>query len=332
MDRLTALFATTTIALGVTSVWFAWQLSAERERAALSAERVAALESALDRVSGNTVSDAQSSTAVDPAPSATPAEPDSSQIALQRRDTEARLARFRLNEAKLLRDTQYRERWLTMRTLELRRTYTDLQRLVGLSDAKYADFLATMAQLELEQELRRWEAPQDRSLDLNARFTAARQQSMDAETARRQVLRDTLGESKYRQWIDHQRTAEGRQRLERWRTEFATAGLSLTPDQTQDLLPILVEHEQRIAALPTPNSVPVVRAHTTTAGAANALLEAERRIASEADINAWLGDAVTGILTPEQRELMTATGNYEIELRRAELELERLRLVEQQKP
>ena len=64
----------------------------------------------------------------------------------------------------------------------------------------------------------------------------------------------------------------------------------------------------------------------------NAGFEVERRIASEADINAWLGDAVTGILTPEQRELMTATGNHEIEFRRAQLELERLRLAEQQHP
>lgn len=217
-------------------------------------------------------------------------------------------------------------------TLHLSRTYADLQRLVGLSDAEYADFLTTMAQLQLEQTLRSWEVPRDQSLDLTARFAAARQQSMDAETARRQVLRDTLGESKYRQWIDHQRTAEGRRQLEHWRTEFATAGLSLTPDQAQDLLPILVEHQHRIAALPPPTSVPVVRAHTTTAGAANALLEAERRIASEADITAWLGDAVTGILTPEQRELMTATGNHEIEFRRAQIELERLRLAERQKP
>jgi hypothetical protein len=46
---------------------------------------------------------------------------------------------------------------------------------------------------------------------------------------------------------------------------------------------------------------------------------------SEADINAWLGDAVAGILTAEQRELVTARGNSEIELRRAQLKLDRLR-------
>jgi hypothetical protein len=216
-------------------------------------------------------------------------------------------------------------------TLHLRRTYADLQRLLGLSDAEYADLMATMAQLELEQALRSWEVPQDQNLDLATRVAAARQQSMNVETARRQVLRDALGESKYRQWIDYQRTADGRQELERWRIELATAGLSLTPNQAQDLLPILVEHQQRIAALPPP-AVALARAHATSAGASSALQEAERDIASRADINAWLGDAVTGILTAEQRELITASGNSDIELRRAQLELDRLRIAAQEDP
>lgn len=331
MDRRAILFAATTVTLGVTSAWLALQLSNERERAALLAERVAVLETSPERLSGSPEAEAGPTPTADRDPSGTPAESPAAQTASQRHDTDARLARLRVNEAELLRNTRYRERWLTTMTLHLRRTYADLQRHLGLSDAEYADFLAAMAQLQLEQALRSWEVPQDQSLDLAERVAAARQQSMNAETARRQLLRDTLGESKYRQWIDYQRTAEGRQQLEQWRTEFATAGLSLTRDQAQDLLPILVEHQQRIAALP-PTSVALVRTHTTTAGAANALLEVERRIASEADINAWLGDAVTGILTPEQRELMTATGNHEIEFRRAQLELERLRLAEQQHP
>ena len=324
MDRLTALFATTTIALGFTSVWFAWQLSAERERAAK-------LESALDRVAGNAAPEAHSSSAVDPDPSGTPAEPDSFQTAPQRHDADQWLARFRVNEAKLLRNTLYRERWLTMRTLQLRRTYTDLQGLLGLSDVEYADFLATIAQFELEQTLRNYEAPLEQGLDTAGRIAAARQQAASTETARRQALRDALGDSQYRRWLDYQRTAEGRQELERWRIQLSTAGLSLTADQAQDLLPILVEHQQRITALPNP-AVVLARAQATSTGASSALQEAERDIASRADINAWLGDALIGILTAEQRELMTATGNYEIELRRAQLELARLRIEDQGNP
>ena len=331
MDRRAILFAATTITLGVISAWLALQLSNERARAAMLAERVAVLETSPARSSGSPEAEADPTPAAIRDPSGTPAESPTSQTASQRHDTDARIARLPASHLTLLRNTQYRERWLTRTTLHLRRIYADLQLHLGLSDAEYADFLATMAQLQLEQALRSWEVPQDQSLGPAARVAAARQQSMDAETERLQVLRDTLGESRYRQWIDYQRMAEGRQQLEHWRTRFATAGLSLTPDQAQDLLPILVEQQQRIAALP-PTSVTLVRAHTTSAGAASALLEAERRIASLSDINAWLGDALTGILTPEQRELMTATGNHEIEFRRAQLELERLRLAEQQEP
>lgn len=93
------------------------------------AERVAVLETSPEPLSGSREAEA------DPTPAA---------------------ARLRVNEAKLLRDTQYRERWLLWMTLHLRRTYADLQRLLGLPDAEYANFLATMAQLELEQALRSW--------------------------------------------------------------------------------------------------------------------------------------------------------------------------------
>jgi hypothetical protein len=331
MDRRAKLFAATTVTLGVTSAWLALQLSNERERAAMLAERVAVLEASREPLSGSREAEADTTPATDRDPSATPAEPDSSQIALQRRDTEAWLARFRANQAKLLRNTLYRERWLTMRTLQLRRTYTDLQGILGLSDVEYANFLATIAQFELEQTLRNYEAPLEQGLDTAGRIAAARQQAASTETARRQALRDALGDSQYRQWLDYQRTAEGRQELERWRIQLATAGLSLTADQAQDLLPILVEHQQRITALPNP-AVVLARAQATSTSASSALQEAERDIASRADINAWLGDALAGILTAEQRELITAAGNHDIELRRAQLELDRLRIAAQEDP
>lgn len=328
MDRLTVLFAATTVALGATSVWFAQQLASERARADLLAGRVAALESALDPMPGSSKPAVDPTPVVDPIARDAPTEPTASRTVSQSHDTDMRFARFRSNEVQLLRNPQYRESWLANMTLHLRRIYADLQRLLGLSDTEYEAFLAIMAQFEHEQALRGFEAPRQTSLDLAARITAARQQSADAETARRQVLRDALGEAQYREWVDHQRTAAGRRELEHWRIELATAGLSLTPDQAQELLPILVEHQQRMATVPQRSVLPD-RADATPASASSVLLDAERSIASRADINAWFDDALTGVLTAEQRELITANGNHDIEIRRAQLELDRLRYTEQ---
>lgn len=331
MDRLTVLFATTTVALAAASVWFAHQLFNERERADQLAGRVAALETGLGQRSDRSRPAVDSTPAVNPNTSGTPTEPNASHTVPQSLDADTRITQFRVNEALLLRNPEYRERWLTVMALNLRRIYSDLQRLLGLSEAEYGALLANMAQFELEQALRSFEAPRHTGLDLAAQIAAARQQSMDTEAARRQVLRDALGEAQYRQWADHQRTAQGRQDLERWRFDLATAGLPLTPDQAQELLPILAEHQRRMATVSQP-TVLLGRTHATTTAASSALAEAERSITSQADVNAWLDDALTGILTAEQREVIAAAADHDIELRRAQLELDRLRLAEQGKP
>lgn len=328
MDRLTVLFAATTVAFGATSAWFAQQLFAERQQAASLAERIVALESARDQVSGRPMARANSTPADHPEPSGVPGVPggpDASRAPPGSRGAFERLNQFRSAEAQLLRNAQYRERWLAMTTLQLQRTYADLRRLLGLSDTEYASFLATMAQFELEQTLRNFEAPLEKRTDLARRLASAQQTLADMQAARRQALRDALGEAQYRQWVDHERTAPGREELERWRMELAVAGQPLTPGQAEGLLPILVEHQRRINALPIDAAL-VARALATSGDASSALVESERHIASRAEINAWLGDTLRGVLTVEQRDLMTSDGQREIELSRAQLELNRLRL------
>jgi len=111
-----------------------------------------------------------------------------------------------------------------------------------------------------------------------------------AHAARRQALRDALGDAHYRTWAEDQRTLEGRRQLERWRIKLATSGMPLTPDQAKDLLPILVEQQQRIAALPHPGAVAGAaaraRARAEPTAESDAFLALERRIDAQADINA----------------------------------------------
>lgn len=327
MERLTVLFAATTLALGATSAWLSQQLSSERRQAASLAERAASLESAGVRGGDQPVPGANPTHADGAAASGLPAGPDASRAHPAGSDALQRLAQLRINESRLLRDPRYRERWLAWMSLRLRASYADLQRSLGLSDTEYESFLATLAHFELEQTLRSYDVPLDKHLDPAERLAAARQAIADKQTARRQVLRDSLGEARFRQWVDHERTAEGRQDLERWRIELAVAGQPLTPDQAQDLLPVLVEYQRRVNALPNDAAL-AARALANSVDASSAIVDSERHISSRAEINAWLGDALSGVLTMEQRDLITSAGQREIELSRAQLELNRLRLEE----
>lgn len=325
MDRLTVMLATTTLVFGATTAWLAKQLSSERQHSASVSERMVELESARDRASGRPMPGADSTSAADGGPSDLPAEPNAPRSHAGRAGAVEAFTQFRLSEAQRLRSPRYRESWLAMTALSLRRTYPDLQRILGLSEAEYADFLETMAQFELELTLRNYELALENRRDLAERLTASHRALTEAQDARRLALRDALGETRFQQWIDHQRTAQGRQELERWRIELAVAGQPLTQDQAQDLLPILVEHQKRSNALPNDAAL-IARALVNSADASSALVESERHIASRAEINEWLGDALIGVLTAEQRDLMTRSGQREIELSRAQLELNRLRL------
>jgi hypothetical protein len=324
MDRLTVLFAATTVALGATTTWLGQKYFSEREHRQALAESVATLESALYQASDHDTPGSTSTPESGLGLSGTTTAPESSPTAPPLGGADALIARYRESETRLLQNEQYRERWLALTMLRLRQTYADLQRLLGLSDAEYESFLTTMAQFELEQTQRNLEAPLQTGLDPGERIAASREQRTQAEAARRQALRDALGDARYRQWADQQRTLPGRQELERWQGELARAGTPLTPEQAEDLLPILVEHQQRIAALPQPAAL-LGRALSTPSGSANALLELERRVDAQSDINAWFGDALTGLLTPAQRDLLTTTGNRDVELQRAELEISRFR-------
>ena len=216
-----------------------------------------------------------------------------------------------------------------MKTLQLRQTYADLQQVLGLSDAEFDVFLAKMTQFELEQTLQNLDAPIDRDLTREERIAASSQLAAQTEAARRLTLHDALGDARYRQWADHQRLLPARNELARWQTELARAGTPLTPTQSQSLLPILVEQQQRIAALPHPAALAAQAAATRTPDQTPA---SEQRIDAQADINAWFGDALSAVLTPQQREHVTAVGLGEIELQRAQLELDRARLADQGSP
>ena len=334
MDRLTVLFAATTVALGATTIWLGQKYFSEREHRASLAERVATLESALYQASDRDTPGSTSTPEGGLGLSGTTTEPEASPTAppLGGADVLIALARYRDSETRLLQNAQYRDRWLVMKTLQLRETYADLQRLLDLSDTEFEAFLATMAQFELEQTLRDLEAP----IQIGLGTAASQKYFADADAARRQALRDALGDAHYQTWAEDQRTLEGRRELERWRIKLATSGMPLTPDQAKDLLPILVEQQQRIAALPHPGAVAGAaaraRARAEPTAESDAILALERRIDAQADINAWFDDALSDILKPEQRTRMTAAVNSDVERQRAQLELDRLRSTEPGNP
>lgn len=332
MDRLTALLAVAAIALGATTLWFAQRYFAERDRATALAVHVSSLESALEQEVRQAPSRRTQTPAADPTAGQTRI-PDAAGTG----GANEALLNVREREAQLMRNAQYRDRWLTMQTLRLRGTYAELQHLLGLSDSEFDVLLSRMTQFELEAAMRQLDNPLDPDTAPDAMLGVLHRRAADVDAARQQALRDALGDTRYRRWTDYQQTLPGRLELARWESTLALAGAPLTQEQAQSLLPVLVEQQRRLAELPNATFY-VTGSRAGSLGAAvdraarDELQQVQRRIDAQAEITGWLTRSLPEMLTPQQRELIIAHGNRELDRQRAQLDLSRLRFGDPKDP
>jgi hypothetical protein len=317
------------LGIGLVSAWFAQQWAGEREHALALQARIAELETQLAR-SAEAQERSGTGAVQDPA-SAVPATHDAADapdhdwppsgplseeiIAADRAYSE--------QERALYEDPEFREASLKETTARFRRRFAALRSELGLPPEEFERVVEALAKAELQQriyendeKIARTPATYE-SFDLaSSRWQAERWRAIDL------TLRDALGDARYRQWIEYQRSRPAREQLTELQATLESSGSPLTSEQQQALMPILREADERSAARLAALGIGPERPGRIT-DMDGKLRRQETTIEIRAEVNRSTTAAAAEILTPAQHEALVANLERELEQQRALLLIER---------
>lgn len=223
----------------------------------------------------------------------------------------------------LWRDPEYRAAMLEQHKTALRRRYGDAAQEFGLTASEMDRLLEVLAvaqlpdaeMAELGAGVRGDGTPDPAQMRKLQELMATRQRTQEA------ALRTLLGDARYAQWQDYERSMPSRMQVAQARTDLAAAGLPIDAEQARALGRLLADEQRRAQEdfralnIATPfSAVPTTRA--TPGAAATGLAvpaappSAEERLRQQRTMlemaertNARLRDAAAAVLTAEQLEI-----------------------------
>jgi hypothetical protein len=239
-------------------------------------------------------------------------------------------------QRRLLKDPEYRAAMIEQNKLAMRQTYADAASELGLSAAETDRLLTLLAERSLpdpemiaayspavpgtrpdDAQIRRWQE-----------FAMERQRQRDTE------LRNLLGDSRFSQWQDYERSLPQREQARELRHQFTSAGAPLDRDQERALGHLLSDEQQRLQdeyakTVPAGTQIAMAvspsgtlfesRAPTSAADTMRrqrAMLEATERSHQR------LREAAASILTPEQLSALMQPREAQLATQRASLRLQ----------
>lgn len=300
------------------------RLDAEQARSAGLEARIRELDHALESSRATTADRAPPSTTAPPPPLPKPTtvrEPNglvavpspfggSQPVTVDDRD---RMRALQERQRLLWKDPEYRAAMVEQSKLGLRQLYGDAQRELGLSAAEMEHLLTLVAEQRMPDAEALAPAPTDAEgrpdptqMQRGRERVAERQRQRDAE------IRKLLGEQRYAQWQEYERSMPERMRTKMLRVELASAGLSLDATQEQSLARLVQDEQRRMSAdfakLPTASPATGIGAPDAVAlrsGAVPPSAEEQlrrQRLMLEATerANQRLRDGAAAFLSPEQ--------------------------------
>lgn len=145
------------------------------------------------------------------------------------------------SEQELLNDPEYRKARLAMLRAGIMRAYPGVGEALRLSNEETARFFDLMAETQLAiQQLRARAGNRQSTSDeiINNRLALQRQQA--------DSIRELLGESRYRQWLDYQPTRSSRVQATAFAGTLAEAGMPLDSAQLSVLETTVAAEEKRL--------------------------------------------------------------------------------------
>jgi hypothetical protein len=207
----------------------------------------------------------------------------------------------------LLRDPAYRAAMLAQRKSSMRMMNQDVGRAIGLSEEqseKLLDLLAEQQMRATELSMDDW----DRQLDPAAVADRTRKyQELSNQQA--QELKALLGDTGYQDYQQYQATLGARQQVNQLNVALASAGVPLTPEQTEPLTRALHDSQSRAmqAALRDQQRWATLAKPPTQAELQMYQLDTMR------EQNKRMRSAAASILNEEQMGALTAQQEREVE-------------------
>ena len=325
MSRQVRVLSAMVLGVGLVAAWVSQQWAGERERSAALRARITELEAQLAEAAEE-LERPGSVAAHDPAPVVS-ATHDTGETSEQDwppsgRLSDREIAAYRAlqeQERVLYEDPEFREASLKQMTALFRGRLAALRSELGLPLEEFEQIVEMLAQVELQQRIRAKDAmiagtPETHEMfdEESWRWRAERGRAVDL------ALRDALGDTRYREWVEYQHSLPAREQLEELQGALEFSGAPLTSEQQQELLPILREAQKRTdARLAALGIAPTGRRVSTDMD--QSLRQEEATIEVRAEVNRSTAAAVAEILTPAQQEAFVTYLERELDLQRAQL-------------
>jgi hypothetical protein len=193
-----------------------------------------------------------------------------------------------------MKDPEYRKARLTMMRSTIRQNYPGLAEELGLNANETDQLFELLAQNQMEQSatltmvLNGGQPDQAAMAEANRNRQALQRQLTDS-------LQNMLGDARYSQWQNYQRTQGQRVQASSYATQLAQAGVPMSTSQNKALVDVLIAEQRSMQADTVQLGRMVDPSNPATRADAQKAL-ADRRAQS----NQRILDAAAGTLTPQQ--------------------------------
>jgi len=199
-----------------------------------------------------------------------------------------------ISQQDLMKDPEYRKARLMMTRATIGQNYPGVAEELGLNPEEADQLFDLLAQNQMDQSAQ---------LTLVLNGTQPDQAAMAEANRKRQVLQrelndslqNMLGDARYSQWQDYQRTQGQRVQANSYATQLAQAGVPMSASQNKALVDVLIAEQRTLQTDTVQLGRMVDPSNPATRAEAQRALS-ERRARS----NQHILDAAAGTLTPQQ--------------------------------
>jgi len=348
MSKAVIVLTIATVASASASTYLWRELGSEREQSATLQTRVAELEREMaQRPAAPPQADRE---LTEPAPEVTPAAvktasaaPPAAQLGViqgtanagfvgaQRLgvadpDMRRRMKEAQEQQARMLKDPEYRELMRAQQKLGMMRMYSDLEPMLGLTKEESERLLDVLA----EQSIRGMEqpppfGPMDGTQPTEAEIRERQRAFEEQHRRNEQEIAAVLG-SRYSDWQEYQKNGWSRSQVTQLRQTLSSTDEPLRQDQIKPLVNAIAREQQQMMAAPM-RMGPGIR---TASGAMQMDPQTQARMAEEwlertAQSHERIRNAVSGLLTPAQFEQLQRQQEQELKMQELSVKQQRAR-------
>jgi hypothetical protein len=229
-------------------------------------------------------------------------------------------------QARMLKDPEYRELMRAQQKLGMMRMYGDLEPMLGLTKEESERLLDVLAEQSIRaMEQRPGFGPLDGTQPSEAELRERQRAFEEQHRRNEQEIAAVLG-SRYSDWQEYQKNSWSRSQVTQLRQTLSSTDEPLRQDQIKPLVEAIAREQQQMAAVP----MRMGPGRRTPSGAMQMDPQTQARMAEEwlertAQSHERIRNAVSGLLTPAQFEQLQRQQEQELKMQELSVKQQRAR-------